>query len=206
MGVARREGDGPMEGPLGRVARGAGIVAGGRPMGDQPSRPIRVIVLGERHRGDDAVAFVAARRAIASLDDHDRSLVELRETGQLDPADLVELPGGGAAVVVDAVVGVRAGEIVVLPLERLADLAAGRIARDGREAMPRSSHVLPVDQLVALATALRGDPPEGVLVGIGGSMFELGSEPSPAVAVAIDDLVARVAEALTDYLRGLPSR
>jgi hypothetical protein len=172
-----------MEGPLNRVARGAGIVAGGRPIGDQPSRPIRVIVLGERHRGDDAVAFLAARRALALLDDHDRSLVELRETGQLVPA----------------------GEIVVMPLERLADLAAGRIARDGREAMPRSSHVLPVDQLVALATALRGDPPTGVLVGIGGSRFDLGSDPSPAVAVAIDALVARIAEALADYVHGLPA-
>lgn len=194
-----------MEDPLGRLARGAGIVAGGRPIGDQPCRPIRVLVLGERHRGDDAVAFVAARRAVALLDEHDRPLVELRETGQLDPADLVELPGGGAAVVVDAVVGVPAGEIVVLQLERLADLAAGRIAREGREAMPRSSHVLPVDQLVALATALRGDPPKGVLVGIGGSRFELGSEPSPAVAAATDAFIARIAEELAGCVRGLPT-
>jgi hydrogenase maturation protease len=195
-----------MEDPLGRLAREAGIVAGGRPSGDLPARPIRIIVLGERHRGDDSVSFAAARRAIVALDGAARELVELRETGQLDPADLVELPAGGAAIVVDAVVGIPPGSIVVLPLERLADLAAGRIERNGREAMPRSSHVLPVDQLVALATALRGDPPPGVLVGIGGARFDVGCDPSPAVAAATDAFAELIAAELASLVEALPGR
>jgi hydrogenase maturation protease len=180
-----------MEDPLGRLAREAGIVAGGRPSGDLPARPIRIIVLGERHRGDDSVSFAAARRAIVALDGAARELVELRETGQLDPADLVELPAGGAAIVVDAVVGIPPGSIVVLPLERLADLAAGRIERNGREAMPRSS---------------RGDPPPGVLVGIGGARFDVGCDPSPAVAAATDAFAERIAAELASLVEALPGR
>ena len=195
-----------MEDPLGRLARGAGIVAGGRPVGDLPTRPVRVIVLGERHRGDDAVTFPAARRALASLDGVARDRIELRETGQLDPADLVELPPGGSALIIDAVVGVPPGEIVTIPLGRLADLAAGRVERDAREAMPRSCHVLPVDQLVALAAALRGESPHGILLGIGGACFDLGSEPSTAVVEALDGFAERIAGELADLLVGQPAR
>ena len=150
--------------------------------------PIRVIVLGEPTRGDDAVAFPATRDAVAALPQAVRGRVEVRETGQLDPADLVELTAEGAAVVVDAVVGVDAGEVVVLSLERLAALAS----EAGACPSPRSSHVLPVEQLVALAVALRGSPPRGVLVGVGGARFGIGEPLSPAVEAAVPDLAAAI--------------
>jgi hydrogenase maturation protease len=147
------------------------------------SHPIRVIVLGEPHRGDDGVAFVAVREAMAGIAEALAARVEVRETGQLDPADLVELAPDGAAVVVDAVIGAMAGEIVVIPLEDVA--AAGAV-------QARSTHVLPVDQLVGLAAALRGSTPPGVLVGIGGEHFQFGAGLSPAVAAAVPSFAAAV--------------
>jgi hydrogenase maturation protease len=151
------------------------------------SHPVRVIVLGEIHRGDDGVAFIAVRAAVAALTPAVMSRVEIRETGQLDPADLVELPARGSAVVVDAVVGVPIGKVVVLSLE---DVARG--GDPGSAPRPRSSHVLPVDQLVALAAALRGSPPHGVLVGVGCERFGLGEGLSPAVEAAVPALAATI--------------
>jgi hydrogenase maturation protease len=174
------------------VAPGAGAV--GAAYADARSaaaarHPIRVIVLGEPQRGDDGVAYVATRSVVGALDPTIRDRLEVRETGQLDPADLVELAATGAAVVVDAVVGVPPGKVVVVPLGRLATAASEeggrRMDSDDPIPTPRSTHVLPVDQLVALAAALRGSVPRGVLVGLGGSCFELGAGFSPPVEAAL---------------------
>jgi hydrogenase maturation protease len=147
------------------------------------SHPIRVIVLGEPHRGDDGVAFVAVRQVMRDLDPSVAARIEVRETGQLDPADLVELAPDGAAIVVDAVVGVPAGEVVVVALEDIAGEGA---------VQARSTHVLPVDQLVGLAAALRGSPPPGVLVGIGGERFAFEVGLSAAVSAALPAFVERI--------------
>jgi hydrogenase maturation protease len=144
--------------------------------------PIRVIVLGETHRGDDAVAFAAVRAALTGLEPEVIDLLDVRETGQLDPADLVELAASGWAIVVDAVVGVPPGEIVTLPLAELSQRAT---AGTGGSPVPRSTHVLPVDQLIALAAALRGSPPPGVLVGLGSACFDLGAGLTPPVLAAL---------------------
>ena len=163
------------------------------------SHPVRVIVLGDRHRRDDGVAFVAVPAAIAELALQDAERVEVRETGQLDPADLVELADDGGAVVVDAVVGVPAGEVVVLPLGIVAT------ARPTAGApVPRSSHVLPVDQLVGLAAALRGAPPRGVLVGMGGEQFGFGEGLSPAVEAAVPVFAATIRAEIERQLAGAP--
>ncbi len=151
------------------------------------NQPVRLIVLGELHRGDDAVGFVAAREAMSGLGPSIAARVEVREAGQLDPADLVELVEGRGAVVVDAVVGVPVGEVVVLSLE-----AVAAAAPDARRPVARSSHVLPVDQLVALAGALRGSAPHGVLVGVGGASFGLGEPISPAVSDAVPAFAAAI--------------
>jgi hydrogenase maturation protease len=152
------------------------------------SHPIRVIVLGEPQRGDDGVAFVAVREAMRGLEPAAAARVEVRETGQLDPADLVELAPDGAAIVIDAVVGLPPGEIVVIPLEDL--VAEGPV-------QARSTHVLPVDQLVGLAAALRGSPPPGVLVGIGGERFAFGIGLSPAVDEAVQSFADRIRSEIT---------
>lgn len=172
----------PGAGAVGAVYASARSAAAAR-------HPIRVIVLGEPQRGDDGVAFVVTRAVVSALDPTVRDRLEVRETGQLDPADLVELATTGAAVVVDAVIGVPPGEVVVLPLGRLATAASddggGWSASDDPMPTPRSTHVLPVDQLVALAAALRGSVPRGVLVGLGGACFDLGAGFSPPVEAAL---------------------
>ncbi len=149
------------------------------------ARPVRLIVLGDRSRGDDAVAYAAVHEALATLPEAIRERVDVRETGQLDPADLVEMPPGGAALVVDAVVGVPIGQLVRLPLAEI-----GPPSKD--VPVPRSSHVLPLDQLVALAGVLRGGDPPGLLVGVGASRFGFGEPLSPEVAGAIPALAAAV--------------
>lgn len=160
------------------------------------ARPVRLIVLGDRSRGDDAVAYAAVHEALAGLPDPVRARIDVRETGQLDPADLVEIPDGGAAVIVDAVVGVPPGQLVSLPLAEIEPVAEGM-------PVPRSSHVLPVDQLVALAGALRGGDPPGVLVGVGAEHFEFGDPLSPAVACAIPALACAVRRELERLVAGL---
>jgi hydrogenase maturation protease len=154
--------------------------------------PVLVIVLGERHRGDDGVGFAAVEAAMNALAPQDAARVDVRETGQLDPADLVELAVDGGAVVVDAVVGVAVGEVVVLPLEVVAAAAPAPAAPPPGTPVPRSSHVLPVDQLVALAAALRGAPPRGVLVGVGCERFGFGEGLSPVVEAAVPAFAAAI--------------
>ena len=68
----------------------------------------------------------------------------------------------------------------------------GSRQRGVRRPVPRSSHVLPVEQLVALAAALRGSPPRGVLVGVGCVSFGLGESMSPAVVAAIPAFTAAI--------------
>lgn len=160
------------------------------------ARPVRLIVLGDRSRGDDAVAYAAVHEALAGLSASVRDRIDVRETGQLDPADLVELPESGAAVVVDAVAGIPAGEILRLPLAEI------RPAADG-EPVPRSSHMLPLDQLVALAGVLRGADPPGLLVGVGAERFGFGEPLSPAVAAAIPALARAVRAELERLVRSL---
>ncbi|HYM85069.1 MAG TPA: hydrogenase maturation protease [Candidatus Dormibacteraeota bacterium] len=162
------------------------------------ARPVRIIVLGDRSRGDDAVAYLAVRDALAGLPDAVLARLDVRETGQLDPADLVEIPDGGFALVVDAVAGVPAGEVVRLPLGEVAPAAEGG-------PVPRSSHVLPVDQLVALAGVLRGGDPPGVLLGVGAERFGFGEPLSPAVADAIPALAAAIRAELAHLGSEIPA-
>jgi hydrogenase maturation protease len=168
---------------------GEGLVRLLAERGRRGGRPVRVLVLGDRSRGDDAVAYAAVHEALADLDAEARQRIDVRETGQLDPADLVEVPDGGAALVVDAVVGVPAGEVVRIPLAEIRSVAMTSV-------VPRSSHVLPLDQLVALAGALRGCDPPGILVGIGAQRFGFGEPISPAVAASIPALATAVRDEL----------
>ena len=124
------------------------------------SHPIRVIVLGEPHRGDDGVAFVAVRQAM-------RDLAATVARPRRGPRDRSARPGRPRRAARR-----RGGD----RRRRRPRRGRGRDRRHpargprDRGAHPaRSSHVLPVEQLVGLAAALRGSPPPGVLVGIGGS-------------------------------------
>ena len=143
---------------------------------------VPVLVCGERERGDDGVAFAAVDALPADV----RRLADVRPCGQLEVDDLLAVPDGTACVVVDAAVGVAPGRVVAIGL---ADIAAR-----GAGGAPRSSHTLPPDQAIALATALRGEPPAGVFVGIGGADFSLGRGSGGGRHGAVRALVARLAE------------
>ena len=139
---------------------------------------MRLFLLGEPNRGDDAAAFMAADllASAAGLP------AEIVPAGQLGPDSLVGLPAGTAVVIADAVVGVPPGELVTLPLAQVAT---------GGGPAPRSSHVMPLQQVLALAEVLDGLP-EGVFVGVGAASFELGAGLSPAVAAALPSFAAAI--------------
>lgn len=140
-----------------------------------------ILVCGEPERGDDAVAFIA----VDELPDAIRALADLVRVGQLAVEHLLDVPDGAACVVVDAAVGVAPGEVVAIPLAAIAERSSG--------GSPRSSHTLPPDQVIALAAALRGHPPDGIFVGIGGESFGPGASLSPAVRSGLPLLVERLA-------------
>lgn len=151
---------------------------------------MRVLICGERLRGDDAAALLA----VELLPQDARALVEVVEVGQLSVEALLDVPDGVALVVADAAVGVAAGAVVTRPLDRVAGQADA-----GGPGSPASSHSLPPDQVLALAAELRGSMPRGVFVGIGGAQFEFGEGPSAAVAAGL----ATFASTLADEIRRL---
>ena len=142
-----------------------------------------MLACGETERGDDGAALVAAEALRARMArGAQEALREVRLVGQLEPDDLVGLAPGARVVVIDAVRGIEPGRIVRRPL---ADLATGGPA-------PRSSHMLPLRDVLGIVTALEGSLPKGVFVGLGGTSFELGGQMSAAVRDAIQRYVAAI--------------
>ncbi|MGB0129828.1 MAG: hypothetical protein WBP72_19465 [Rhodocyclaceae bacterium] len=142
--------------------------------------PIPVFLCGERHRGDDAAAFLA----VELLAPASRAQARIVVAGQMDALTLLDLPVDQPCIVVDAVAGVLPGSLVASSLERIASAARQR-AGIGATPPARSSHELPIDQTLALVSALRDGPVLGTFLGLGGVQFELGAQPSPAVAAAL---------------------
>ncbi len=133
-----------------------------------PQRPVRLIVCGTADRGDDGAALSAVAGLLPGLPAHLLASIDVRRCEQLQVEDLLELPDETGCVIVDAVVGIAPGAVVTLPLEAIpcADREAG-IA-------PRSSHALPLGQMIELAAVLKGHPVRGSFVGIGGRSFGYG--------------------------------
>ena len=139
---------------------------------------MRLFLLGEPNRGDDAAAFLAAEL----LGSGAGIPAEIVPAGQLGPDSLVGLPAGTAVVIADAVVGVPPGELVTLPL--------AEVAMGGGPA-PRSSHLMPLQQVLALTDVL-GGLPEGVFVGVGAASFDLGAGLSLALQTALPSFAAAI--------------
>lgn len=135
---------------------------------------VTVLVCGDALRGDDALAL----RAVANLDPRVAALAEIREIGQLSPDELLDAPE--PVIVVDAVSGPPPGEVVDLPLADLAGLAA--------HAPSTSTHALPLATAVALGIRLRGSPPVGRFLGMGGAEYGLDAPLSDVVAQALPRL------------------
>jgi hydrogenase maturation protease len=142
-----------------------------------------VLVCGERLRGDDAAAVLAA----AMLPVDALALADVTEVGLLSVEALLDVPDGVAVIVADTAIGIATGEVVVLPLANVARLT-------GSGAALASSHSLPPDQVLALAEALRGSLPRGVLVGIGGAEFGFGEGLSAPVAAGLPAFVTAMAD------------
>ena len=152
---------------------------------------VPVFVCGEPARGDDAAGFAAIARLPADV----RARAEIHEVGRLDVLFLLDLPSDEACVVVDAVAGLRPGEVWVRPLAALVGRARA-LADAGRAPEPRSSHELPLEQVLALAATLRDAPPAGTFVGIGGSCWDVGTPLTQAVVAELPAFAAAIASAI----------
>ncbi len=150
-----------------------------------------IFVCGDPARGDDAAGFAAVDLVADDL----RERAEIVPAGQLDILLLMDLPVDAPCVVVDAVAGLRPGEIWVRPLAALVDRAR-TLEAAGRAPDLRSSHELPLEQVLALAATLRDAPPVGTFVGIGGGCFEAGTPLTAAVAAALPEFAAAIVAAV----------
>jgi hydrogenase maturation protease len=149
---------------------------------------VQILVCGSADRGDDGAPRVVADLLRDTMPDD----VAIRIVGQLDIDDLLAVPAGAGAVIVDAATGIRPGQVVDLPL-------TGMIGREDR-LRPRSSHALAFPEVVGLADLMRGRSLCGRVVVIGGADFGLGEALSFPVSLAIPDL-ARAIGAAVDRIR-----
>lgn len=152
------------------------------------TRPVLVLACGTPDRGDDA----AALDAVALLDllhPLARGRAVIRVVGQLGIEHLTDRPAGAAVIVVDAAVGLPQGAVRFLPFAALVDGA--------RSPVPRSSHELPIPEVVGIAEIVGGPLEGGVLV-VGGRDFGFGRPLSPAVEAAIPELAHQLAHAIED--------
>jgi hydrogenase maturation protease len=137
-----------------------------------PAPTVRLLVCGSADRGDDGAALQAVAHVLPRLEPWLRQQLEVRRCLQLDATDLIDVAEGEACLVLDTVVGVEPGSLVEVGLDDLADRGA---------VSPRSSHALPIDQVLGIAREVRGSLPPGRLVGIGGKWFGFGQVRSRAV-------------------------
>jgi len=170
-----------------------------------PPPVVRLIVCGNADRGDDGVAVAAAATLLPILPEEIARRLDVRRCSALRVDDLLETPTAMALVIIDAVVGPPPGEVVRIPLAKLAE----------REAFtPRSSHELPMDLVIGLAGVLRDGPVQGVFVGLAGHRFGFGTPLSraaraglPAFRDAIRSEIERLADGpIEDAARTAPIR
>ena len=155
-------------------------------------RPVRLLVCGNPDRGDDGAPLEAVAGLLPGLPPHLLADLDIRRCEQLEIEDLIELPDGCACVVVDAALGIAPGSVVTIPLTDVParDAASGPV--------PRSSHVLPIGQLVAIAEIMRGAPLVGSLVAVGGGAFGFGPGLGDPVRQALPGLREAIEAALID--------
>ena len=157
-----------------------------------PAPTVRVLVCGSADRGDDGAALNAVAHILPLLDPILRQRVEVRRCLQLDAADLIDVAEGESCLVLDTVVGVEPGTVVDIPLDELTSL---------EDAAPRSSHALPISQVLGIAEAVRGQLPPGRLVGIGGKWFGFGQTRSRALREGMPAFEVAAARAIEELAR-----
>ena len=157
---------------------------------------IRVLVCGSADRGDDGAALCAVAHVLPRLEAPLRQRVEVRRCPQLDPADLIDVADGEACLVLDTVVGVEAGTVVRIPLDELTRM---------EDVAPRSSHALPISQVLGIAEAIRGQLPRGLLVGVGGRWFGFGETRSRAMRDGMPAFELAVEQAIQELAGPIPA-
>jgi hydrogenase maturation protease len=153
-----------------------------------PPPMLRVLVCGSADRGDDGAALSAIAHVLPLLEPATCQRIEIRRCAQLDPADLIDVGPHEACLVLDTVVGVDAGRVVECSLDALVRETA---------VAPRSSHALPIQQVLGIAEAVRGGLPPGRLVGIGGKWFGFGRTRSRALRDGMPAFEQAVRAAIT---------
>jgi hydrogenase maturation protease len=151
---------------------------------------VRLLVCGNAERGDDGAALAAVAGLLPGLPPHLLAVLEVRRCEQLELEDLLDLPEATACVIVDTAVGLPVGTVVTIPLGELPD----RDAAAGPSL--RSSHILPIGQLVAIAQILREHAMEGAFVGLGGRSFGFGRALGRPVRAALPAFRSAIEAAL----------
>lgn len=135
---------------------------------------VRLLVCGNADRGDDGAALSAIATLLPSLPSAMLERLEVRRCGHLRVEDLLEVPAGEICVLIDAAMGIAPGHVVCMPICTIND--------DPAAGLPRSSHELPIDQVLTEARDRRpGGLPEGIFIGIGGRRFGYGRPLSRSV-------------------------
>jgi hydrogenase maturation protease len=156
---------------------------------------LRLLVCGNAERGDDGAALTAAAHVLPRLEATLSRRLEVRRCRQLDAMDLIDIRPDEACLVLDTVVGVEAGKVVELTLDELA----------GRTAIaPRSSHALPIDQVLGIAREVRGGLPIGRFLGIGGKWFGFGDVRSRALRDGMPAYERAIASAIEQLAGSRP--
>jgi hydrogenase maturation protease len=163
-------------------------------------RAVRLLVCGNADRGDDGAALAAVAGLLPGLPRHLLSVLDVRRCEQLDVEDLMDVPPTTACVIVDTAIGIPVGSVVTIPLMELPD----RDAAAGPT--PRSSHVLPIGQLVAVASILRDHPIDGAFVGLGGRSFGFGRALGRPVRASLPGFRSAIEAALIEAAAATETR
>ena len=155
----------------------------------------QLIVCGNSDRRDDGAALRAVSRLLPTLSDEGRRWVEVTRCGQLDVEHLLDIPADVPVVIVDSAVGVPAGHVVSVPLDDLIDHPRGPA--------PRSSHALPINQVLGIRNVLSDAPLRGLFVGVGGVDFGFGDDLSAPVHTALPDFITAIDAAIDEVTRPL---
>jgi hydrogenase maturation protease len=155
---------------------------------------VRLLVCGNADRGDDGAALSAVATLLPTLPAPMLERIEVRRCGQLRVEDLLDVNPGEVAIIVDAAVGIPPGHVISLPITEI-------VSATGASA-PRSSHELPIDQVLSLAATLRtGGLPTGTFIGIGGRRFGYGRPLSRSVRLAMASFQKAIAAELARCTR-----
>jgi len=143
-----------------------------------PPPSVRLFVCGTADRGDDGAALSAVATLLPALPTALLECLEVRRCGHLRAEDILGMPAGEFAVIVDAASGVPPGHVVALSIRTLGDIEGGP--------MPRSFLESGLEATFAAASAAWPNAmPDGIFIGIGGRRFGYGRPLSRSVRLAM---------------------